>query len=166
MQCLQEPFVRSLSSYHFHGATSPFDRRITCLEWHPTHPSTVAVGSKGGDLYLWDYEVPSKKTFIRGVRSYVPLQFTVPPSETTSFPPRRRRGSLPFFLTYLPLLRWESQTRSQAFFIPWMLELVTLLLFEREKKQSSWPEWVFTNPAEASVHFVTSQRAGFRYSLF
>lgn len=86
LQCLQEPFVRSLSSYHFHGATSPFDRRITCLEWHPTHPSTVAVGSKGGDLYLWDFEVPSKKTFSRGVRSYVPLQFIVPPSETTSFP--------------------------------------------------------------------------------
>uniref|UniRef100_UPI0037E75719 DNA damage-binding protein 2 n=1 Tax=Semicossyphus pulcher TaxID=241346 RepID=UPI0037E75719 len=65
-QCLQEPFVRSLSSYHFHGATSPFDRRITCLEWHPTHPSTLAVGSKGGDIYLWDFEVPAKKTFIQG----------------------------------------------------------------------------------------------------
>ncbi|KAI3371266.1 hypothetical protein L3Q82_023882 [Scortum barcoo] len=65
-QCLQEPFVRSLSSYHFHGATSPFDRRITCLEWHPTHPTTLAVGSKGGDLYLWDFEVPAKKTFIQG----------------------------------------------------------------------------------------------------
>ncbi|KAM3609740.1 uncharacterized protein V6R79_019654 [Siganus canaliculatus] len=66
-QCLQEPFVRSLSSYHFHGATSPFDRRITCLEWHPTHPSTLAVGSKGGDLYLWDFEVPTKQTFIQGI---------------------------------------------------------------------------------------------------
>ncbi|XP_044050500.1 DNA damage-binding protein 2 isoform X3 [Siniperca chuatsi] len=65
-QCLQEPFVRSLSSYHFHGATSPFDRRITCLEWHPTHPTTLAVGSKGGDIYLWDFEVPMKKTFIQG----------------------------------------------------------------------------------------------------
>ncbi|XP_070687348.1 DNA damage-binding protein 2 [Pempheris klunzingeri] len=65
-QCLQEPFVRSLSFYHFHGATSPFDRRITCLEWHPTHPSTLAVGSKGGDIYLWDFEVPAKKTFIQG----------------------------------------------------------------------------------------------------
>ncbi|XP_036963149.1 DNA damage-binding protein 2 isoform X1 [Acanthopagrus latus] len=65
-QCLQEPFVRSLSSYHFHGATSPFDRRITCLEWHPTHPTTLAVGSKGGDLYLWDYETPTKQTFIQG----------------------------------------------------------------------------------------------------
>ncbi|XP_034542256.1 DNA damage-binding protein 2 isoform X1 [Notolabrus celidotus] len=65
-QCLQEPYVRSLSSYHFHGATSPFDRRITCLEWHPTHPTTLAVGSKGGDIYLWDYEAPTKKTFLQG----------------------------------------------------------------------------------------------------
>ncbi|KAM7002222.1 DNA damage-binding protein 2 isoform 2-T4 [Tautogolabrus adspersus] len=66
-QCLQEPFVRSLSSYHFHGATSPFDRRITCLEWHPTHPTTLAVGSKGGDIYLWDFEAPAKKTFLQGM---------------------------------------------------------------------------------------------------
>ncbi|XP_028440985.1 DNA damage-binding protein 2 isoform X2 [Perca flavescens] len=66
-QCLQEPFVRSLSSYHFHGATSPFDRRITCLEWHPTHPTTLAVGSKGGDIYLQDFKVPTKKTFLQGM---------------------------------------------------------------------------------------------------
>nr|XP_033491871.1 DNA damage-binding protein 2 isoform X2 [Epinephelus lanceolatus] len=66
-QCLQEPFVRSLSSYHFHSASSPFNRRITCLEWHPTHPTTMAVGSKGGDIFLWDYEVPEKKTFIEGM---------------------------------------------------------------------------------------------------
>ncbi|CAK6961446.1 DNA damage-binding protein 2 [Scomber scombrus] len=66
-QCLQEPFVRSLSSYHFHGATSPFDRRITCLEWHPTHPTTLAVASKGGDMFLWDYEMPAKQTFIQGM---------------------------------------------------------------------------------------------------
>lgn len=65
-QCLQEPFVRSLSSYHFHGADSPFDRRITCLEWHPTHPSTMAVGSKGGDIYLWDFENVARKCFIQG----------------------------------------------------------------------------------------------------
>ncbi|KAM8861343.1 DNA damage-binding protein 2 isoform 1-T1 [Synchiropus picturatus] len=65
-QCLQEPFVRSLSSYHFNGSVSPFDRRITCLEWHPTNPTTLAVASKGGDIYLWDYDTPSKKTFIQG----------------------------------------------------------------------------------------------------
>ncbi|XP_056273102.1 DNA damage-binding protein 2 isoform X2 [Pseudoliparis swirei] len=65
-QCLQEPFVRSLSSYHFHGATSPFNRRITCLEWHPTHPTTLAMGSKGGDIYLWDFKAPAKKVFLQG----------------------------------------------------------------------------------------------------
>ncbi|XP_063752595.1 DNA damage-binding protein 2 isoform X2 [Eleginops maclovinus] len=66
-QCLQEPFVRSLSLYQFHCATSPFDRRITCLEWHPTHLTTMAVGSKGGDIYLWDFEVPEKKAFVQGM---------------------------------------------------------------------------------------------------
>ncbi|XP_015250642.1 PREDICTED: DNA damage-binding protein 2 isoform X2 [Cyprinodon variegatus] len=66
-QCLQVPFVRSLSSYHFHGASSPFDRRITCLEWHPTHPTTVAAASKGGDIFLWDFEKSEKKSFIQGM---------------------------------------------------------------------------------------------------
>ncbi|XP_031722497.1 DNA damage-binding protein 2 isoform X2 [Anarrhichthys ocellatus] len=66
-QCLQGPFVRSLSSYHFHGATSPFNRRITCLEWHPTHPTTLAMGSKGGDIYLWDFLVPTKKVVLQGM---------------------------------------------------------------------------------------------------
>nr|XP_061825489.1 DNA damage-binding protein 2-like [Nerophis lumbriciformis] len=65
-QCLQEPFVRSLSSYLFHAATSPFDRRITSLEWHPTHPTTLAVASKGGDINLWDYELPTKRMMIQG----------------------------------------------------------------------------------------------------
>ncbi|KAJ0069843.1 hypothetical protein NL108_015069, partial [Boleophthalmus pectinirostris] len=64
--CLQEPFSRSLSSFHFHGADSPFDRRITSLEWHPTLPSTLALGSKGGDIYLWNFEDTSRKSFVRG----------------------------------------------------------------------------------------------------
>ncbi|KAM9377185.1 DNA damage-binding protein 2 [Pholidichthys leucotaenia] len=66
-RCLQEPFVRSLPSYHFNGGSSPFDRRITCMEWHPTHPTTLAVCSKGGDIYLWNFEEPTKKTFIQGM---------------------------------------------------------------------------------------------------
>ncbi|KAK6309415.1 hypothetical protein J4Q44_G00208780 [Coregonus suidteri] len=66
-QCLQEPFVRSLSSYKLHRTASPFDRRVTCLEWHPTHPTVLAVGSKGGDIVLWDYSVLNKTSFIQGV---------------------------------------------------------------------------------------------------
>ncbi|XP_009869476.1 PREDICTED: DNA damage-binding protein 2-like, partial [Apaloderma vittatum] len=66
-QCLQLPFLRSLASYRLFRTASPFDRRVTCLEWHPTHPSTVAVGSKGGDIILWDYEVLTKTSFIKGM---------------------------------------------------------------------------------------------------
>ncbi|XP_062404161.1 DNA damage-binding protein 2 isoform X2 [Sardina pilchardus] len=65
-QCLQEPFVRSLASYGLHSTASPFDRRVTCLEWHPTLPTTLAVGSKGGDIVLWDYEGPNKMSFVKG----------------------------------------------------------------------------------------------------
>ncbi|XP_007256039.3 DNA damage-binding protein 2 isoform X2 [Astyanax mexicanus] len=66
-QCLQEPFIRSLESFRLHRTASPFERRVTCLEWHPSHPSTVAVGSKGGDIMLWDYEILNKKSFIQGM---------------------------------------------------------------------------------------------------
>ncbi|XP_044291676.1 DNA damage-binding protein 2 [Varanus komodoensis] len=66
-KCLQVPFVHSLYLYRLFRTASPFDRRITCLEWHPTHPSTVAVGSKGGDIILWDYEVLNKTCFIKGM---------------------------------------------------------------------------------------------------
>ncbi|XP_033004428.1 DNA damage-binding protein 2 isoform X2 [Lacerta agilis] len=68
-KCLQVPFVRSLYSYRLFRTASPFDRRVTCLEWHPTHPSTVAVGSKGGDIILWDYEMLNKSCFIKGMRT-------------------------------------------------------------------------------------------------
>ncbi|CAL8356444.1 unnamed protein product [Lota lota] len=65
-QCLQEPFVRSLESYSLHRTASPFNRRITALEWHPTHPTTLAVGSKGGDIMLWNFDALNKTTFIQG----------------------------------------------------------------------------------------------------
>ncbi|XP_069077757.1 DNA damage-binding protein 2 isoform X1 [Pleurodeles waltl] len=65
-RCLQQPFLRSLTSYKLFRTASPFDRRVTCLEWHPTHPSTLAVGSKGGDIILWDYQVLNKTSFVQG----------------------------------------------------------------------------------------------------
>ncbi|XP_052008660.1 DNA damage-binding protein 2 [Xyrauchen texanus] len=65
-QCLQEPFIRALRDYKLHRTASPFDRRVTCLDWHPTHPTTIAVGSKGGDIILWDYDALNKTTFIKG----------------------------------------------------------------------------------------------------
>ncbi|XP_051917863.1 DNA damage-binding protein 2 isoform X2 [Hippocampus zosterae] len=66
-RCLQEPFIRSLTLYHYHASNHPFDRRVTCLEWHPTHPTTLALGSKGGDIELWDFKLRDRKMFIRGM---------------------------------------------------------------------------------------------------
>ncbi|OCT81934.1 hypothetical protein XELAEV_18024442mg [Xenopus laevis] len=63
---LRTPFLRSLASYILYRTNSPFDRRVTTLEWHPTHPNTVAVGSKGGDIILWDYE-QLNNTLIPGI---------------------------------------------------------------------------------------------------
>ncbi|MFT7806921.1 DNA damage-binding protein 2 isoform X1 [Arapaima gigas] len=65
-QCLQEPFLRSLSFYQLSRTASPFDRRVTCLEWHPNHHGTLAVGSKGGDIVLWDYNSRKMTCFVQG----------------------------------------------------------------------------------------------------
>uniref|UniRef100_A0A8C5MVZ9 Damage-specific DNA-binding protein 2 n=1 Tax=Leptobrachium leishanense TaxID=445787 RepID=A0A8C5MVZ9_9ANUR len=65
-KCLQTPFLCSLASYILYRTNSPFDRRVTTLEWHPNHPNTVAVGSKGGDIILWDYE-ELNNTLIPGI---------------------------------------------------------------------------------------------------
>ncbi|ROT70221.1 putative DNA damage-binding protein 2 isoform X2 [Penaeus vannamei] len=42
--------------------------RATALAWHPTNPNVVAVGSKGGDIILWNYQADGNKprTFIKG----------------------------------------------------------------------------------------------------
>ncbi|XP_062318414.1 DNA damage-binding protein 2 [Osmerus eperlanus] len=65
-QCLQQPFLRSLATYKLHRTTSLFNRRITCIEWHPTHTTSLAIGSKGGDIVLWDYNRANKMSFIQG----------------------------------------------------------------------------------------------------
>ncbi|XP_012644647.1 DNA damage-binding protein 2 [Microcebus murinus] len=66
-QGLQQSFLHSLDSYRIFQKAAPFDRRATSLAWHPTHPSTVAVGSKGGDIMLWNFGIKDKPTFIKGI---------------------------------------------------------------------------------------------------
>ncbi|PNJ68353.1 DDB2 isoform 14, partial [Pongo abelii] len=66
-QGLQQSFLHTLDSYRILQKAAPFDRRATSLAWHPTHPSTVAVGSKGGDIMLWNFGIKDKPTFIKGI---------------------------------------------------------------------------------------------------
>ncbi|XP_055456772.1 DNA damage-binding protein 2 isoform X1 [Psammomys obesus] len=66
-QGLQKSFVHSLASYRVFQKAAPFDRRTTSLEWHPTHPTTVAVGSKGGDIMIWNFGIKDKPIFLKGI---------------------------------------------------------------------------------------------------
>lgn len=38
------------------------------MEWHPTNPNILAVGSKGGDIMLWDTANVNNDKMIQGVR--------------------------------------------------------------------------------------------------
>ncbi|XP_012580886.1 PREDICTED: DNA damage-binding protein 2 isoform X2 [Condylura cristata] len=66
LQDLQQAFLHSLASYRISHKAAPFDRRATALAWHPTHTSILAVGSKGGDIMLWNLGIKDKPTFIKG----------------------------------------------------------------------------------------------------
>lgn len=43
---------------------TPFDRRVTALCWHPVERNMVAVGSKGGDILLWNCEKEDYETLL------------------------------------------------------------------------------------------------------
>lgn len=69
--------MHTLASYRIFQKAAPFDRRATSLAWHPTHPRILAVGSKGGDILLWNFGIKDKPTFIKGVSSSL-CQMIVP----------------------------------------------------------------------------------------
>ncbi|XP_066296910.1 DNA damage-binding protein 2-like [Branchiostoma lanceolatum] len=62
-----EPYLRTLRSLGLYRTASPFDRRVTVIEWHPSHPTLVAAGSKGGDIILWNFEKVGADCFIQGI---------------------------------------------------------------------------------------------------
>ena len=61
--------VDLISNLQIYRTASPFDRRVTALEWHPTKPNILAAGSKGGDIILWDIDSVNKNKQVTGVSS-------------------------------------------------------------------------------------------------
>ena len=53
---LGDKFLSHSSQWAVYQSNSPFKRRVTCLDWHPTYTNAVAFGSKAGDVLLWKYE--------------------------------------------------------------------------------------------------------------
>lgn len=64
--CLRARFVEEASHWTVCKTSSPFNRRVTCIEWHPRHRYVAAFGAHSGDVYLWDTEDPSKDLKIEG----------------------------------------------------------------------------------------------------
>lgn len=50
-------YLSKLSLFKVKKSIAYFDRRVTCIEWHPNpaHPTVVALASKGGDIIWYDY---------------------------------------------------------------------------------------------------------------
>jgi len=59
--------IRNIKLLSIFKTASPFDRRITALEWHPKLLTTFAVASKGGDIIVWNHNLPEHEIFFEGV---------------------------------------------------------------------------------------------------
>ncbi|KAL6080630.1 DNA damage-binding protein 2 [Balamuthia mandrillaris] len=51
----QKFFLKQLEGYQVFASSSVFERRITCVEWHPSLPTVLTMGVKNGKIALWDY---------------------------------------------------------------------------------------------------------------
>lgn len=51
----RDVLIKNISLFSLYKSISPFDRRITFIEWHPKYPEIIAAASKGGDILLWNY---------------------------------------------------------------------------------------------------------------
>ncbi|CAM9519347.1 unnamed protein product [Lampetra planeri] len=65
-QILKRQSACSVARYGVMRKVSPFDRRVTCLAWHPSRPGTLAVASKGGDVLLWDHRALEPLSLLLG----------------------------------------------------------------------------------------------------
>ncbi|XP_048751800.2 DNA damage-binding protein 2-like isoform X1 [Ostrea edulis] len=66
-KCATHCVIEMLSDMQISTMTSPFNRRVTAMEWHPTNPDLVVVGSKGGDIIWWDTHNVKNQKFIQGM---------------------------------------------------------------------------------------------------
>ncbi|PSN31711.1 hypothetical protein C0J52_22072 [Blattella germanica] len=59
--------INKISRLSVYKRESPFDRRVTVIEWHPKNPRLLAAASKGGDILLWNYEKFTPEQLIVGL---------------------------------------------------------------------------------------------------
>ncbi|XP_023721030.1 DNA damage-binding protein 2-like [Cryptotermes secundus] len=63
----RDVLIENISLFSLYKSISPFDRRITVIEWHPKYPEVLAAASKGGDILVWNYGTTvAQQLMIRG----------------------------------------------------------------------------------------------------
>lgn len=67
LEHLRTNFIEAAHSWGVQKTASPFNRRVTCIEWHPVYHNLLAVSSHGGDIYLWNVDDASKDVFFQGM---------------------------------------------------------------------------------------------------
>ncbi|QQP53215.1 DNA damage-binding protein 2, partial [Caligus rogercresseyi] len=59
--------VESLRHFGIYKSSSPFEKRITAITWHPSQAHLLAVGNKWGSILLWNYEKDDFTSFMDGI---------------------------------------------------------------------------------------------------
>lgn len=53
---VRDLIINYCKNFKLYKMEAPFDRRVTCILWHPTNARLLAVASHGGDILLYSYE--------------------------------------------------------------------------------------------------------------
>lgn len=69
-QVFKQQVIRHVKKLEVSKVLAPFGRRITALTWHPTLIATLAVGSKWGDIVVWNHDRPSHDQIVNRVNYY------------------------------------------------------------------------------------------------
>ena len=107
LQSTVAPVEDLISNLQLYRISSPFNRRCTALEWHPTNTNKLAVGSKGGDIILWDIESTDNDAFVHGVKYFIICtkrrHITQSAERWTQDPRSRIRATVTTYCHQLPL---------------------------------------------------------------
>ena len=54
--CARSLMINRIKNFNVFKSVTPFNRRVTAIAWHPKKPNLCAVGSKGGEIIIWNIE--------------------------------------------------------------------------------------------------------------
>ena len=65
--CARSLMKNRLQEFQVYKSVTPFNRRVTAIAWHPKRPNLCAVGSKGGEIIIWNYEKDEFEGIAEGI---------------------------------------------------------------------------------------------------